>query len=660
MNENIEKPTIKLPPLKRMCMTIGQLPSSYVETMSYYEMLVWFINYLRDEVIPVVNANGEAVEELQGLYTQLQEYVNNYFDNLDVQEEINNKLDEMAESGQLTDIIAQYLGLAGMITFNNVAEMKAAENLVNGSKCCTLGYYEVNDGGQAFYKVRNVTNEDEEDDMFIIALQDESLVAELIISDEINIKQIGAKIDGITDDTTTLQSALDHCSKIFIPSGTCLISQPLEINSNTKLYGIKDSSIIKAISTFEEHSFKCLLKNKNSVQDLSETHNDSIIIENLKFDNNGKTNAGTDGLIQFRGVTNSSIKNVDMNVQGNNCWGIILFSANQNITIDNININNTSEDNSLGGCLWIRSGLNYNDTITRKTFGINVTNSNFTSTAKDEIISISDGVAGGWTEANLNNCTLYGKATTTYSSYLLVVNAINNTSIVKVNINNLNLIGKVTQAGIVHGHTGIPFANCKGTYNNITINLESANYGIRSYNREQIFSNCNIKTPSNKPTVNNCTIINSYLNGTLTSSNVYNCIIDSDNVGPENCPNIKNCIIYANSYGIKYYGGIENACVQNNNIFANTYGIYGQVVNSVGIKRGIISGNNIQRKDSSSNAGSIGINLQYSDTTQIINNLTYGSTGNVSAEIIGFQYANNTSNSTNITKELNTTYSISS
>ena len=188
MNENIEKPTMKLPPLKRMCMTIGQLPSSYVESMSYYEMLVWFIHYLRDEVIPVVNANGEAVEELQELYVQLQEYVNNYFDNLDVQEEINNKLDEMAESGQLTDIIAQYLGLAGMITFNNVAEMKAAENLVNGSKCCTLGYYSVNDGGNATYKVRTITNDDVVDEGSIIALYDDSLIAELIISDEINIK----------------------------------------------------------------------------------------------------------------------------------------------------------------------------------------------------------------------------------------------------------------------------------------------------------------------------------------------------------------------------------------------------------------------------------------------------------------------------------------
>ena len=112
MNEKIEVPTMQVPALKRICMTIGQLPTSYLETMSYYEMLVWFVNYLRDDIIPVVNANGEATKELQQLYLDLQNYVNNYFDNLDVQEEIDNKLDEMYEDGTLTEIIGDYIEVA--------------------------------------------------------------------------------------------------------------------------------------------------------------------------------------------------------------------------------------------------------------------------------------------------------------------------------------------------------------------------------------------------------------------------------------------------------------------------------------------------------------------------------------------------------------------
>ena len=96
-------------PLKKICMTIGELPSSYLETMSYYEMLVWFTEYLKNTVIPTINNNAEAVDELQSLYEELRTYVNDYFDNLDVQEEINNKLNTMTEDGTLTAIIKNYV-----------------------------------------------------------------------------------------------------------------------------------------------------------------------------------------------------------------------------------------------------------------------------------------------------------------------------------------------------------------------------------------------------------------------------------------------------------------------------------------------------------------------------------------------------------------------
>lgn len=104
MNNNL-KPITTLPPFKRLCMTIGELPTSYLETMTYYEMLVWFTEYMKNTIIPTINNNGLAVKELQDKYIELKTYVDNYFDNLDIQEEINNKLDEMVESGELERII---------------------------------------------------------------------------------------------------------------------------------------------------------------------------------------------------------------------------------------------------------------------------------------------------------------------------------------------------------------------------------------------------------------------------------------------------------------------------------------------------------------------------------------------------------------------------
>lgn len=109
MNSEINTTINTLPPFKYFCSSIGAIPSSYLETMSYDETLIWLCNYLKETVIPTVNNTGNAVTELQNLYMQLEDYVNHYFDNLDVQEEINNKLDDMATSGQLTEIIKSYV-----------------------------------------------------------------------------------------------------------------------------------------------------------------------------------------------------------------------------------------------------------------------------------------------------------------------------------------------------------------------------------------------------------------------------------------------------------------------------------------------------------------------------------------------------------------------
>ena len=109
MNDENLKPVEKLTPFTKMIMTIGTLPSSFYASMSYYESMVWLYEYLKNEIIPAVNNNGDAVSELQEKYIELHDYVEHYFDNLDVQQEINNKLDEMAEDGTLTNLIKGYV-----------------------------------------------------------------------------------------------------------------------------------------------------------------------------------------------------------------------------------------------------------------------------------------------------------------------------------------------------------------------------------------------------------------------------------------------------------------------------------------------------------------------------------------------------------------------
>ena len=171
----------KLNPFGRMCISMGMIPSSYKESLTYEEQLMWFCNYLEKTVIPAVNNNADALIELQGLYNEIKNYVDEYFENLDVQEEINNKLDEMAESGELTEIIAQYLTLAGVLAYDTISDLASAENLTSGSICYTLGQSLYNDGKGGFYKIRTMLNTDVADGFNLVALTNyNTLIAESI------------------------------------------------------------------------------------------------------------------------------------------------------------------------------------------------------------------------------------------------------------------------------------------------------------------------------------------------------------------------------------------------------------------------------------------------------------------------------------------------
>ena len=310
MNNDL-RPINTIPNFKRFCMTIGELPTSYLETMTYYEMLVWFTEYMKNTIIPTINNNGLAVEELQDKYIELKTYVDNYFTNLDVQEEINNKLDKMAESGQLTDIIAQYLGLAGMIVFNTVNEMKNATNLVNGSKCETLGFHEVNDDGNAIYKIRNVTNEDTIDEASIIALADNTLVAELIIDDNINVKQFGGYGDNIHDDTIAIQNAINYAGTqkgvVYFPNGLYLISDELLLNKTIKIKGLAKMGI-----TNDNVIYGSQIKQTNDNKDIFKftSANYGSIFEDIRLSHSNPLNNTCVGINSEYFFSESYIKNV--------------------------------------------------------------------------------------------------------------------------------------------------------------------------------------------------------------------------------------------------------------------------------------------------------------------------------------------------------------
>ncbi len=193
----------------------NNIPAVYDNTLSYYEELCALIKYLQDIVVPAVNENASAVTTISEAVEQLQKYVEDYFKNLDVQEEINNKLDEMAEDGTLQEIIGSYLDATALWMFDTVSDMQASTNLINGSYAQTLGFNTIDDGGGATYYITNTGTADGKGCISI-----GSLYANIVTpaNNTLSIKQIGATTDSDIHDHVVY--LVDKGITCYIPKGT--------------------------------------------------------------------------------------------------------------------------------------------------------------------------------------------------------------------------------------------------------------------------------------------------------------------------------------------------------------------------------------------------------------------------------------------------------
>ena len=345
------------------------IPLAFDESLSYYECLCGLLNYLKNTVIPVLNNNADAIVTLQNninefetninqemanfkqttnesiaifeqsvnqTVQELQNYVNNYFANLDVQDEINNKLDQMVISGVLPEIIDAYLSIKSLLAFDTVASMKISTNLINGSYARTLGYYSVNDGGGALYKIRTKTLADTEENGKIIFIG-LNLVADLIYDKNINVLSIGLKNDGETDNNEKLYKFINAYEyneiNLKFPKGTYLFNKEdhyITLPNYTKLIGEDNTKIyfndttddglslfngsinsldldnIEFISTYDTVTSQT--NSANLYYNQSEIYND-VIINKCKFKNfrrNIFDNLNTNSLT----LTNSEYYNV--------------------------------------------------------------------------------------------------------------------------------------------------------------------------------------------------------------------------------------------------------------------------------------------------------------------------------------------------------------
>ena len=295
-----------------------------------------------NKIIVSENTLGTQMENVTNAFIELQNYVNNYFANLDVQEEINNKLNEMAESGQLTDIIAQYLNLAGVLAFNTVDELSKSENLVDGSIAKTLGTNSYNDGYGNYYKIRNISNTDVVDNDNIIRLiNSTTLVAEKIKNNYIDEKVSKNKL-GFAEDNS-----------YYVPLGTPLYVD--KVNGNDNNDGLTTNTAFKTIKGLFDKYVKDGNINPNIYLKCDQIHDFpffniiSMVIHFSTYGEQGKSatlnmsntyHAFYNSHIRFNGTENHPlvITGTNFYFDGGNI-GVSYTTINQRITLNSCHSN---------------------------------------------------------------------------------------------------------------------------------------------------------------------------------------------------------------------------------------------------------------------------------------------------------------------------------
>lgn len=239
----------KLRPFPWFCLNNFPFIEQTFDEINYWNLLGRVVGKL-NEVIDSTNKMGGQVEDLTILVNQLKDYMEHYFDNLDVQEEINNKLDEMAEDGTLASIVETFINASCIKYYSNVEEMKSATNLYEGNIAETKGFYSENDNGNAQYIIREKVENETADNISTFEINDITLIAEIINPN--NLLQLGIVNDGLTDNGNKLSTILNKYTNINGCGGIVIISEQILLNNENNKYNFDfKNTTIKVLDSIE-------------------------------------------------------------------------------------------------------------------------------------------------------------------------------------------------------------------------------------------------------------------------------------------------------------------------------------------------------------------------------------------------------------------------
>lgn len=370
-----------------------------------------------NKIIDSQNIVGTEMENTVNAFIELQNFVNNYFDNLDVQEEINNKLDEMIEDGSLQIIL---------------------DNILNNSFGFNLGIYKTDDN--TWQDALNYILENNNLDKYTIYLpRDKSVDSDLTI----NKPNIVLK-NGVIENASLILDYTEDATDEFTT-----IENIKFIGTQTKGIEIK--------SAYYPTITNCIFNNKN----------DNVITYGILLTNVEGSFQNSRRVI----ITNNQFKDCSYAIYTNNpntefgASGDIIFSNNQVDTkvggIYSVGV----DGHIINGNVFFMPGYKKHDM--NKMDNIYIKRSNFTEITNNSIfeagrngIHIEDTTSFiiannniDWCGQNTPASGIYAKITSSYGEFISSIND--------------NLITYPTKSGIeIESNNNAGLLNVKG--NNIT------------------------------------------------------------------------------------------------------------------------------------------------------------------------------------------------
>lgn len=529
------------------------LPLVYDDSLTYQELLYKLIAKI-NEVVESQNQTNENFDELYALFIQLKEYVDNYFKNLDVQEEINNKLDEMAKDGTLDKIINEQI--FGELNDRIDKLEKSGGVVVSVKKWGAVGDG-VTDDTTAFITCFNEITENNilyiPHGIYVINGTHEFLLKCPIIGDNATFILVDSyfrynencSVDGITfnysDKTTAISfKSATPAKKVVIRN--CNFVYLKQTPTNRNAVAVRVLSEISEIENIEIVGYESgvIFSNTNGLESIYNIIN-NIYGKNIEtlVDVEGYTNATTaTGSLKNFNISNIVLENTDDELAGiTNTVGCdcLLFSFVDNFTIQNItsirakeraiylntctngtitNVYNYYSDNiKIAGQNNVRNSFNIrvsniltNECYMGSIFDVydanNIFISNFSSINNVETDSLIR-VRGKSREIFFDNGEIYG-------SYRGIISFEYNDSVinelVNINFNDIvmyNIINGNVDYGIVNTVNSKPNWLYNLTFNNINVEPQK-NYVNTSSNISHFINISDVDTIS----VNNCVIKN--------------------------------------------------------------------------------------------------------------------------------------------------------